>query len=45
MWSIVFGGSGVELRAVLEPLEPVVISGHLSPLSMGRQFGEVCECV
>lgn len=52
VWSIVLGGRGVGLRAVLEPLEPVVISlsdkedetGVCLPcLSRGGSFFHECE--
>lgn len=44
VWSIVFGGRSVGLRAVFEPLQPVVI---WSPLSSVPFFthGEVSEWV
>lgn len=49
VWSIVFGGRGVGLRAALEPLELVVIYSVTSLLSlwkrMSRQHREVCVCV
>ena len=40
VWSIVFGGRGVGLRAALEPFQTSRhLFGHPFPLSEGRQRG------
>lgn len=51
VWSIVFGGRGVGLRAALEPSEPVVIYSVTSSLCLRpdnedeRTWGGVRACV